>query len=61
MNIMDLKFFDSEGFKITRSLEKKIENIIFDKSKYNKIINLSYESGKAIKIRRCSRQIFRIS
>ncbi len=45
-----LKFFDSEGFKITRSLEKKIENIFFDKSKYRKIINLSYESGKAIRL-----------
>ena len=45
-----LKFFDSEGFKITRILEKKIENIVFDKTKYKKIINLSYESGKAIRL-----------
>ena len=45
-----LKFFDSQGFKIIKSLEKKIENIVFDKAKYKKIINLSYESGKAIRL-----------
>jgi phosphoglucosamine mutase len=45
-----LKFFDSKGFKITRFLEKKIENIISNKTKYKKIINLSYESGKAIRL-----------
>ena len=45
-----LKFFDSQGFKIVRSLEKKIENIVFDKVKYKKIINLSCKSGKAIRL-----------
>ena len=45
-----LKFFDSSGYKIDRTLEKKIETIVFDKKKYNKIINLSYESGKAIRL-----------
>ena len=45
-----LKFFDSQGFKIIRSLERKIENIVFDKVKYKKIVNLSYESGKAIRL-----------
>ena len=45
-----LKFFDSNGSKIMRSLEKKIENIVFNKIKYNKIINLTYESGKAIRL-----------
>ena len=45
-----LKFFDSHGLKIVRSLEKKIENIVFNKTKYKKIINLSYESGKAIRL-----------
>ena len=45
-----LKFFDSEGLKIVKSLEKKIENIVFDKSKYNKIINSSYDSGKALRL-----------
>ena len=45
-----LKFFDSLGFKITKSLEKKIENIVSNRVKYNKIVNLSYESGKAIRL-----------
>ncbi len=45
-----LKFFDSKGLKITRSLESKIEKIIFDKKKYNKILNISFESGKAIRL-----------
>lgn len=45
-----LKFFDKNGKKIIKTLEKKIENIVFNKSKYNKIINLSYESGKAIRL-----------
>ena len=45
-----LKFFDSKGFKITKLLEKQIENIVFNKLKYSKIINLSYESGKAIRL-----------
>ena len=45
-----LKFFDSKGSKILRTLEKKIESIVFNNSKYNKIINLSYESGKAFRL-----------
>ena len=45
-----LKFFDSKGLKINKILEKKIENIVFNKRKYNKIINLSYESGKALRL-----------
>ena len=45
-----LKFFDADGYKITRSLEKKIESIVSSKTSYNKIINLSYESGKAIRL-----------
>ena len=45
-----LKFFDSKGLKITRSLESKIEKIIFDKKKYNKILDISFESGKAIRL-----------
>ena len=42
-----LKFFDSKGMKINRALELKIEKIVFNKNRYKKIINLSYESGKA--------------
>ena len=45
-----LKFFDSEGCKLNRKMEKKIEIIISSKTKYNKIINLSYESGKALRL-----------
>ena len=45
-----LKFFDSQGFKIIRSLEKKIEDIVNNRAKYKKIINLSYQSGKAIRL-----------
>jgi len=45
-----LKFFDANGLKINKLLESKIEKIVFDKSRYNKIINLSYESGKAIRL-----------
>jgi phosphoglucosamine mutase len=45
-----LKFFDKNGSKIVKTLEKKIESIVFSRSKYNKIINLSYESGKALRL-----------
>ena len=45
-----LKFFDKEGSKISKKLEKKIESIVFSKSKYDKIVNLTYESGKAIRL-----------
>jgi len=45
-----LKFFDKKGNKIVKALEKKIETIVFNKSKYNKIVNLSSESGKALRL-----------
>ena len=45
-----LKFFDSEGYKLNRKMEKKIEKIISSIRQYNKIINLSYESGKALRL-----------
>ena len=45
-----LKFFDSEGYKFNRTIEKKIENIISSTTKYNKIINLSNMSGKALRL-----------
>ena len=45
-----LKFFDKNGSKIVKTLEKKIESIVFSSSEYNKIINLSYESGKALRL-----------
>ena len=31
-------------------MKKKIESIVFNNTKYNKIINLSYESGKAFRL-----------
>ena len=45
-----LKFFDSEGNKISKVIEKKIENIISDKKQYDRISTLDYESGKAIRL-----------
>ena len=45
-----LKFFDSEGNKISKIIEKKIENIISDKKQYDRISTLDYESGKAIRL-----------
>ena len=45
-----LKFFDSKGDKISKILENKIENIIFDKKKYDNISILDYESGKAFRL-----------
>jgi len=45
-----LKFFDSEGNKISRIIEKKIENIISDKKQYNKISTHDHESGKAFRL-----------
>ena len=45
-----LKFFDSEGDKISKVIEKKIENIISDKKQYNRISTLDYESGKAFRL-----------
>jgi phosphoglucosamine mutase len=45
-----LKFFDSEGNKISKVTEKKIENIISDKKQYDRISTLDYESGKAFRL-----------
>ena len=45
-----LKFFDSAGDKISKVIEKKIENIISDKKQYDRISTLDYESGKAFRL-----------
>ena len=45
-----LKFFDSEGNKISKVIEKKIENIISDKKQYDRISTLDHESGKAFRL-----------
>ncbi len=42
-----LKFFDSNGYKLSPSIENKVEKIILNKSNYSKISNNSYISGKA--------------
>ena len=45
-----LKFFNSDGYKISTLLEKKIENIVLNKNKYAKIINSNSNTGKAIRL-----------
>ena len=45
-----LKFFDSAGDKISKVIEKKIENIISDKKQYDRISTLDHESGKAFRL-----------
>ncbi len=45
-----LKFFNSDGYKITSKLEKKIEDIILDKRKYSKIVNSNFNTGKAVRL-----------
>ena len=45
-----LKFFDSKGYKLKSDIEKKVENIIFNKKKYSKITNNSPKSGKALRL-----------
>ena len=45
-----LKFFDSKGLKLSNKIEKKVEEIVLNKNKYSKIRNLSFKSGKAIRL-----------
>mgnify|MGYP001173514897 FL=1 len=45
-----LKFFDSDGHKISSILEKKIEDIVLNKNQYSKIINSNSSTGKAIRL-----------
>jgi phosphoglucosamine mutase len=49
-----LKFFNSDGFKISDKLEKKIEDIVLSKKKYTKIINSELNTGKAIRLKDAS-------
>ncbi len=42
-----LKFFDSEGLKLSTKIEKKVEEIILDNNKYKKVTNNSFISGNA--------------
>ena len=45
-----LKFFNSDGFKISYKLEKEVEDIVLTKKKYTKIINSELNTGKAIRL-----------
>lgn len=45
-----LKFFNSDGFKISNKLEKEVEDIVLSKKKYAKIINFDLNTGKAIRL-----------
>lgn len=49
-----LKFFNSDGYKISSILEKKIEDIVLNKKKYSKIINSNSNTGKAIRLQDAS-------
>ena len=49
-----LKFFNSDGYKISSKLEKKVEDIILNKKKYSKIINSTTNTGKAIRLKDAS-------
>lgn len=45
-----LKFFDTDGFKISYKLEKEVENIVLNNNKYTKIINSELNTGKALRL-----------
>ena len=45
-----LKFFKSDGFKISSKLEKQIESIVLNEHKYSKIIRSEVNTGKAIRL-----------
>ncbi len=45
-----LKFFKSDGFKISSKLEKQIESIVLNKNKYSKITRSEVNTGKAIRL-----------
>jgi phosphoglucosamine mutase len=45
-----LKFFNSDGYKISSKLEQQIEDIILNKKKYSRIINGKNITGKAIRL-----------
>ena len=42
-----LKFFDSDGIKLSSIIEKKVEDILLDENKYIKILNKTFKTGKA--------------
>ena len=46
-----LKFFDSNGFKLNSKLESKIENIVLNRKNYSKIMNKSFKTAKAVRMK----------
>ena len=46
-----LKFFDSNGDKISKNLEIEIENIVLNHKKYLNIINKNTKTGKALRLK----------
>ncbi len=49
-----LKFFDSNGFKLSSKLESKIENIVLSRKNYLKIMNKSFKTAKAVRMKNAS-------
>ncbi len=45
-----LKFFDSDGFKLHPNIENKVESIVLDNKKYEKLSNNSIIPGKALRL-----------
>ena len=53
-NYNGLKFFKSDGYKISSKLEKQIEDIVLNKRKYSNILNDEVNTGKAIRLQDAS-------
>ena len=49
-----LKFFSSNGSKISSKLEKEVEEIVLSEKKYTKIIHSELNTGKAIRLKDAS-------
>ena len=45
-----IKFFNSDGYKISSKLEMQIEGIVLNQRKYSKIISTKFNTGKAIRL-----------
>ena len=45
-----IKFFNSDGYKISLKLEKQIEDIVLNKRKYSNILNSDVNTGKAVRL-----------
>mgnify|MGYP003949784959 CR=1 FL=1 len=45
-----IKFFNSDGYKISSKLEKQIEDIVLNQRKYLKILNSEVNTGKAVRL-----------